>query len=306
MNNFEIKSLAPIIVFAFIRKDTLERVINSLKKNYLSKDSHLFIFIDGPRNDNDTQLSTNVKKYCESVDGFKSITIHTNKINKGLDPSIIDGVTEIINKFGKAIILEDDIITAPNFLNYMNFCLDKFENDDRIMSVSGWGIDMKIPSDYKYDAFLLGRSSSWGWATWKNRWQSIDWDIHDWNKFKKDKKSIKSFNRYGGEDMFSMLKKCMNGGNMWDIRFCYNMFKMNKYSIVPLISKTKNIGFDEFATHCKPVKFKRYTTRLDDGKQTSFNIPSSIKPDIRLIKERLKISSLKIRLITKLRNIIGF
>ena len=105
---------------------------------------------------------------------------------------------------------------------------------------------------------------------------------------------------------FSMLKKCMNGGNMWDIRFCYNMFKMNKYSIVPLISKTKNIGFNEFATHCKPVKFKRYTTRLDDGKQTSFNIPSSIKPDIRLIKERLKISSLKIRLITKLRNIIGF
>lgn len=297
--------LAPIVVFAFIRKETLEQTINTLKKNYLAKDSDLFIYIDGPRNENDIPLVMQVEQYCSSIEGFKSISIRKNEKNKGLDPSVIDGVTEVINKYGKAIILEDDIITTSNFLNYMNQCLLIFENDKRIMSISGWGIDIVLPTDYQYDAYLFGRSSSWGWATWKNRWKLIDWDIKDWSTFRRNRKHIKQFNKRGGSDMFQMLKKCMNGGNMWDIRFCYNMFKLNMYSIIPVLSKTDNIGYNELATHCKPIKYKRFTITFDESCKLDFNISTMMQPDERIIKQRLRISSFYVRLLTRLKNIIS-
>lgn len=297
--------LAPIVLFAFIRKETLEQTINTLKKNYLAKDSDLFIYIDGPRNENDIPLVMQVEQYCSSIEGFKSVSIRKNEKNKGLDPSVIDGVTEVINKYGKAIILEDDVITTSNFLNYMNQCLLIFENDKRIMSISGWGIDIVLPADYQYDAYLFGRSSSWGWATWKNRWKLIDWDIKDWSTFRRNRKHIKQFNKRGGSDMFQMLKKCMNGGNMWDIRFCYNMFKLDMYSIIPILSKTDNIGFNELATHCKPIKYKRFTITFDESCKLDFNISTMMQPDERIIKQRLRISSFYVILLTRLKNIIS-
>lgn len=297
--------LAPIVVFAFIRKETLEQTINTLKKNYLAKYSDLFIYIDGPRNENDIPLVMQVEQYCSSIEGFKSVSIRKNEKNKGLDPSVIDGVTEVINKYGKAIILEDDVITTSNFLNYMNQCLLIFENDKRIMSISGWGIDIVLPTDYQYDAYLFGRSSSWGWATWENRWKLIDWDIKDWSTFRRNRKHIKQFNKRGGSDMFQMLKKCMNGGNMWDIRFCYNMFKLDMYSIIPILSKTDNIGFNELATHCKPIKYKRFTITFDESCKLDFNISTMMQPDERIIKQRLRISSFYVRLLTRLKNIIS-
>ncbi len=298
-------TLAPIVLFAFIRKETLEQTINTLKKNYLAKDSDLFIYIDGPRNENDIPLVMQVEQYCSSIEGFKSVSIRKNEKNKGLDPSVIDGVTEVINKYGKAIILEDDVITTSNFLNYMNQCLLIFENDKRIMSISGWGIDIVLPTDYQYDAYLFGRSSSWGWATWKNRWKLIDWDIKDWSTFRRNRKHIKQFNKRGGSDMFQMLKKCMNGGNMWDIRFCYNMFKLDMYSIIPVLSKTDNIGYNELATHCKPIKYKRFTITFDESCKLDFNISTMMQPDERIIKQRLRISSFYVRLLTRLKNIIS-
>lgn len=299
------KNIAPIVVFAFVRKDTLKQVIERLRVNYLAKDSLLYIYIDGPRDEKDVPLIKDVTDYCNEIKGFKSVYIQKSHTNIGLDTSVIKGVTEVLEKHGKAIVVEDDVITAPNFLDYMNFCLDKFEDDHRIMSISGWGIDLNIPADYKYDAYLFGRSTSWGWATWIDRWVTIDWEIKDWEQFRKNRKDKKSFKAVGGNDTYGMLKKCMNGGNMWDIRFCYNMFRKKMYSVIPVVSKCDNIGFNEHAIHCKPVKFKRYSISLDNGEKISFNIPRHIEPDMRIIRQRLKISSFKVRLITKIRNIIG-
>lgn len=297
--------IAPIVVFGFVRKESLEQVICSLQKNSLSAKSDLYIFIDGPRNVNDSILVEAVSNYCNTIAGFKTVNIYRNQKNKGLDPSVIDGVTQIINIYGRAIVLEDDVIVAPNFLEYMNQCLDVFEHDERIMSISGWSIDINIPKDYPFDAYLLGRSTSWGWATWKDRWNKIDWEIKDWNTFKNNRKQRIAFNRRGGSDMFPMLKKCMNGGGMWDIRFCYHMFKNNLYSVVPIVSKTANIGFNNLAVHCKPVKYLRYKTTLDNGRKTNLSIDTTIQPNKDIIKQRLKISSVKVRLITKLKNIFS-
>lgn len=99
--------------------------------------------------------------------------------NIGLAQSVISGVTEIINKYGKAIILEDDLILHPNFLNYMDQGLEKFKDDKRILSVYGYGLKIKKPKGYQGDVYLARRSSSWGWGTWADRWIEIDWEVRD-------------------------------------------------------------------------------------------------------------------------------
>lgn len=297
--------LAPIVLFAYLRIDTLQAVVSSLLKNELALESDLFIYCDGVKTESQKEKQKTLIEYLYSIKGFKSVTVNVSDFNRGLDPSIIMGVTEIINKYGKIIVLEDDVVVASNFLLYMNQCLDEFELDSRIMSISGWGIDIERPQGYSYDVYLFGRSSSWGWGTWKDRWSSIDWEIKEWNSFSKDRKKIRAFNKRGGSDMFHMLKECMNGGNMWDIRFCYNMFVKDMYSVIPIVSKTENIGYNELAVHCKPVKFKRFTSTLDVGIKKSFMLERGMKPNMELIKQRLKISSLYIRVLTRLRNIVG-
>ena len=296
--------LAPIVVFGFIRVSTLKEVIDGLKKNPLSLNSELFIFLDGTRSADEKKLTNDVLNYCKGISGFKTVSIKQSEENEGLDPSVINGVTEIVNQYGKVIVLEDDVVPTTNFLDYMNQCLTVFEQEKKIMSISGWGIELEIPSDYKYDAYLFGRSSSWGWATWKDRWNSIDWVIPEWNNLTLFSKweLKKQINKYGGGDMYRMLKHCMEGGGMWDIRFCYSMFKLHKYSVVPVKSKTQNIGFDGLAVHCKPEKYKRYKVSPDTSGQSSFKLDKNIDIDKRIVKQRLRVSSTYIRIITKLKN----
>lgn len=188
----------------------------------------------------------------------------------------------------------------------MNQALDTYEFDNRVMSISGFGLKVKKPKNYEGDVYMFGRSSSWGWATWKDRWLSVDWDIKSWSKFTEDKQAIRKFKHFGGSDMFSMLKTCMLGGGMWDIRFCYNMFEQNRYSIIPFLSKVQNVGFGGLATHCKDIKFNRFKFDLDNMGKTSFNMPLSILPNQYIIKSRLKYQSFSLRLYSKIRNILKF
>lgn len=296
--------LAPIIVFAYLRLDTFKRVIEALQDNDLAKQSNLYIYCDGVKSEKDKIIQTPLLKFIKSITGFKTITIKISPINKGLDPSIIEGVSEVINKYGKAIILEDDIVVTTNFLSYMNHALDFFEKDTRIMSISGFGLKVKKPKYYNDDVYMFGRSTSWGWATWKNRWNNIDWDIKDWKEFSKNRKAIKKFKQRGGSDMFKMLKTCLAGGGMWDIRFCYNMFKTDTYSIIPFNSLVENIGFNDLGTHCKSVTYNRFKYTLDDGNKTLFSMSEDIQPNATIINSRLKYQSLKYRIYSKIRNIL--
>lgn len=295
--------LAPIILFAFVRLDTLMQTVSSLKNNFLAEESDLFIYIDGPKNDVQRELQKPIISYLNDLCGFKTITIKTSEHNKGLDPSIIDGVTEVINQYGKAIVLEDDVVTSRNFLCYMNKALDVYESNKTVMSISGFSMVVKKPSTYDSDVYLFGRSASWGWATWVDRWSEIDWEIRDWNSFRHNLREIRAFNKRGGSDMFKMLSQCMNGGNMWDIRFCYNMYKKKKYSVVPFISKTKNIGFNDLAEHCKPIKYNRLKSNFDYSDITEFVLPYDIEPNKTIIKSRLLYQSYLMRLYSKIRNL---
>lgn len=260
--------LAPICLFTYNRLSETTQTIEALKKNYLASQSELFIFSDGPKDEKVKSNVECVRKYLHSVNGFKSVTIFASVENKGLANSIISGVTEIIEKYGKVIVLEDDLISSPNFLNFMNQGLDFYEPNNRIFSVSGYTLDLPSLQNYKSDYYLGYRASSWGWGTWKNRWEKVSWEIQDFDRFIWNPVKHVQFLR-GGSDMSLMLWRQMKGKiDSWAIRWCYHQFKHDLLTIFPAKSKIISIGFGDSATHTK--KTNRFKTLIDTGVQESF------------------------------------
>ena len=222
-------SLAPILLFTYNRPQHTKKVIKSLENSPLATKSNLYIFCDGIKNKKDNiEVTKNkqIKKIINSIkkEKFNKITIFKEKKNKGLAKSIIDGVTGIINKYQKVIVLEDDIVINKYFLNYMNDALVFYKKEKTIFSLSGYCPYFKIPKNYKEDLFLFYRFSSWGWATWKDRWDKIKFDSKQFEKIKKNKTLKKKFN-LGGDDLYDMFYNQIKGRiNSWAIYYCFNQF----------------------------------------------------------------------------------
>lgn len=182
----------PIILFAFNRFESLKYTIDSLLQNEEAKHSVLYVFVDGPRFQRKGEVENveKVRDYVKSITGFKEVHYKFALQNKGLGNSVIKGVTEVINRYGKAIVLEDDLILAPNFLFFMNQGLDKYKEETSVFSICGYSNKVKVPKDYSYDTYFCTRSSSWGWATWADRWNSVDWELENFDKYHILKKNL--------------------------------------------------------------------------------------------------------------------
>lgn len=231
--------MAPVIIFAFNRLDALINVITSLLLNEEAQESDLFVFVDGAREGKvgERELVCSVCRYIENIVGFKSVNYTFSETNKGLGNSVIKGVTEVISRYGKAIVLEDDLILAPNFLFFMNQGLDKYKEETSVFSICGYSNKVKVPKDYSYDTYFCTRSSSWGWATWADRWNSVDWELENFDKCHILKKE---FNRWGGSDCWKMLNDWKCGRNKsWAIRFCFAQFLQKKFLYFLLQVKCK-------------------------------------------------------------------
>ncbi|MGE1130501.1 glycosyltransferase [Bacillus wiedmannii] len=244
--------LAPVIIFVYNRPEHTIQTIEALSKNELARESNIFIFSDAAKNEESVEKVKVVRDYIDSVEEkkyFKSFTITKSEVNKGLAKSVIHGVSEIISKYGKVIVLEDDLITAPDFLTYMNDALDYYCNLEKVWSISGYNIPIAFPKDYKSEIYYSYRGCSWGWATWKNRWDQVDWDVKDYVEFKSSRRLKNRFNR-GGRDMANMLDSQMEGIiDSWAIRWCYTQSKRNLLTVYPVKSRVKNIGLDGSGTH---------------------------------------------------------
>lgn len=219
---------APIILFAFNRLESLKATVASVLRNSEATESDLYVFVDGARPNKQGEMKKvhEVHEFVKTISGFKSVNYIFAKQNKGLGPSIIAGVTEVINRYGRAIVLEDDLVLSHNCLSFMNQGLDKYEKDPKVFSVCGYSNKVKVPNGYLADSYFCVRSSSWGWATWSDRWNSVDWDLMDWKKYEGMKSA---FNRWGGSDCFGMLQDWKEGRNKsWAIRFCFSQFLQKK------------------------------------------------------------------------------
>lgn len=242
-------SLAPIVIFTFNRLEHTKKTIDSLKKNILAKESEVFIFSDGAQNIEEEKRVKEVREFLQDVDGFKKVTVIESEKNNGLAKSVIGGVSQVINKYGKVIVLEDDLVTSKYFLKYMNEALDIYKKRIDIWSISGYSPEIKSPLGYEHQIYLTYRGCSWGWATWHDRWKLNDWNVSDYDLFKKDSTKKREFNR-SGTDLTPMLNDQMKGRiNSWAVRWVYNQFMQEKWTVYPTKSFVKNIGNDLSGTH---------------------------------------------------------
>lgn len=261
--------LAPIVVFAYNRADRLRKLIESLAVNPEASECVLYIFSDGPKNPESENKVNEVREYLNTLSEssfFKKVNVIKFPINKGLASSIISGVTQVMNQYGRAIIVEDDNIVAPDFLDYMNRGLAFYRDDASVWAISGFSRFMKYPKDYNHDVFVMQRISSYTWASWKDRWDRTEWEIKDYPQFLWDRSARKKFDEWG-KDRSLMLDAQVTGKiNSWAIRFEYSMVKNNMYSIAPCVSRAVCSGNDGSGTHSKK-ETHTYDTVLSDGSQ---------------------------------------
>lgn len=290
--------LAPICLFTYNRLAETQQTVSALQKNHLAGQSTLYIFSDGWKNEEAKEKVVEVRDFLKTITGFKEIIIIEGEANKGLAKSIITGVSKIIEKHGKVIVVEDDLILTESFLDFMNQSLSKYASETKVFSVSGFCLKMDPPKNYNADMFFWGRAHSWGWGTWADRWVTVDWDIKDWESFKNNPDEIKKFTSYG-TDLFKMLRNSMEGRiSSWFIRFTYNQFKQGKLTVYPCLSKVINIGFVEDATNCR--SYNRNVVNFDKSGKREFIFSDDLRilPPIR--KQMFHYKSYSYRIVGKL------
>lgn len=276
-------NLAPIALFVYNRPEHTQRTVNSLRENELASQSDLFVFSDGSKDEAGSVAVQLVRRYIWGIQGFKSVTIIERERNLGLANSVITGITKLCNEFGRVIAMEDDLLTTPDFLIFMNQALERYGTEPRIFSVSGFNFGFNGPAHYGYDAFCFYRSSSLGWGTWKDRWEQADWKMSDYDSFCTDKKLQQQFNR-GGEDLSNMLALQMHGKiDSWAIRWAYTHFKQDAFALLSFRPRVFHIGSGRSATYSRRKSFKQLP--LTGERKSEFHYPAAAKLEDHFVLE---------------------
>ena len=252
---------SPIAIFCYRR--SISQLIDTLLQNIEASNSDLFIFSDGGKNDHDSADIHQVREELDAIEGFKSITVYKASANKGLARSIIQGVSSVLADYDRVIVLEDDLLVAPYFLRFMNDALEFHQNNNTIWSISGYSPPLPTLDLYSDNCYLSPRASSWGWATWKDRWEQVDWSMRDFNDLKNDRGQVAAFNQ-GGNDMYLMLElQALGKIDSWAIRWCYSQFKHHTYSVVPKQTLILNEGFEDGkGVHCNYTTTEKLARHL--------------------------------------------
>lgn len=242
-------SLAPVAVFAYARPKHLTQLIDSLKLDQLASKTELYIFIDGARTSEQKANVNAVQTVARNVCGFLSVHCIAAKTNKGLARSIIDGVNFLLQNYERIIVLEDDLVVSPLFLQYMNDALARFADDDRVISIHAYVYPV---CDVVPEAFFLRGADCWGWGTWRRGWKLFNPDGKVLLHKLKQLDLIKEFDFNGSCKYSEMLKSQTKGQNdSWAIRWYASAFLENKLTLYPGRSLVNNVGNDNTGTHCK-------------------------------------------------------
>lgn len=251
-----VENYAPLAIFAYNRFEEFVQTISSLKKNPECSDTNLYIFIDGARNKADENSIKKIYEYCQQIIGFRELNITVRDRNIGLKANIISGVSSVIEKFGRVICLEDDIVVSSNFLNYMNSSLQKYENREDVWHINGWNVNYNFKKEQKI--FCSPVMNCWGWATWERSWKhfsdSFETNIKIWDISKRYK-----FNLSGSNSFYSQLVGNFIGrNNTWAVFWYATIFNNAGKCITPRLSLTKNIG-EKNPTHKQGMEFSNQT-----------------------------------------------
>ncbi|WP_245502969.1 glycosyltransferase family protein [Rhizobium ruizarguesonis] len=239
---------APVALFVFNRPSHMKLAVSALASNEFAAQTPLFIFSDGARNPEEQKKVDQVRQQTKNVAGFKSLTVVERNENIGLAASIIDGVSFLCEQYGRVIVLEDDLITSPDFLRFMNQGLRLYGGNSKVASIHGYAYPVaegNIPESY----FLRG-ADCWGWATWARAWRHFEPDGAKLLKLLNDRGLAAEFD-YGGNAYFlRILSDQIEGkNNSWAIRWHASAFLANMLTLYPQRSLVANSGFDGSGTH---------------------------------------------------------
>ena len=300
--------LSKIALFVYNRPVHTSRVLNSLNNNYLSEKSEVYIFSDYPKSKKDIKNVSEVRKIIKNFKGFKKKRIILRKKNFGLAKNFISGITHLLNKFEKLIILEDDNLMSPYFLTFMNDALELYKNSSKVGSISGYSYDLNTSENTTFFSSFI---PSWGWGTWKRAWKLNNLNgkflVKKINKLKK----VKQFNLDNSYDFMRILKNQASGiNNSWSIRWYASLFLKKKLALFNTQSYVKNIGFDGSGVHTPKTSIFNVKILNDYKRIKKINISIDKKYNKKLmnffkkLSKREKIINYYNRIKHKLRKII--
>ena len=241
-------TLAPILLFVYNRPLHVRNSVQSLLSNDLAKDSELYIFSDAAKYEAAKPLVDEVRTFIHSISGFKQIHFVEREENWGLARNIIDGVTRLVNEYGRVIVLEDDLITAPYFLRFMNDALETYKDEEKVGHIQACDFtkDPSLP-----DTFLIKFTGSWGWATWKRAWKHFNPNGQELLDEMLRRKLNRQFDFNGKYGFTRMLRRQIEGkNNSWAIRWNASLFLADILSLNVGKSLIQNEGFDGSGTNC--------------------------------------------------------
>lgn len=242
MNN-----LAPIVLFVYNRPWHTQQTIEALQKNELSSQSELFVYSDEAKNDDVRESVDEVRAYIDKINGFKKVTVIKRDKNWGLADSIIDGVTKVVNEYGKIIVLEDDLVTSPYFLKFMNESLEMYKNDEGVASIQGY----IYPIDELPQTFFIRGADCWGWATWQRAWNVFESSGAKLLSELQERQLEYEADFNGEYGYTKMLKDQIRGNNSsWAVRWYMSAFLKGMVTLYSGKSYIQNIGLDNTGRHC--------------------------------------------------------
>jgi len=282
--------LAPIVIFTYSRLDSLKKTIKYLKLNRLSKYSDLYIFSDHYRSRIDKESVLEVRKFLKHINGFKKIKIIFRKRNFGLSKNIVSGVSLIVKKYGKIIVLEDDILVSSNFLNYMNFALNKYQSNKKVWHINSWNYQLGKDNNFT-NTFFTRLMNCWGWGTWSDRWKYFSKDTNAiLRKF--NTKDIYGFNMDNSFNYWSQILRNKKGIiNTWAIFWYASIYKKKSLCLSPTESLSNNIGFDNFS-ESQPNELNSFYMINKDfflKKKKFFTFPNEVEENTFFFKKIISI-----------------
>ncbi|WP_321326661.1 glycosyltransferase [uncultured Parasphingorhabdus sp.] len=246
------RSLAPVALFAYARPDHLEQTLTALSAAEGARDTSVWIFSDGPKNaaaEGQVAAVRSILAEPRWQQDFAQVTIIASENNKGLARSIVEGVSRVIDQHGTVIVLEDDLLVAPDFLRFMNSALERHEQTTEVGSVTGYCPIAQPPADYPHDVYAVPRSCSHSWATWRDRWETVDWSGRDAPRLWQDRALRRRFMATGSDKLDRLGRQLAGRIDSWSIMFNLWHVINDRVALYPVRNLVQNIGFDGSGTH---------------------------------------------------------
>ncbi len=262
-----------LVVFAYKRPKHLEQTLTALAAAAGAAQFNLFVFCDGPRKSADMEAVARVRDIAQHAKGFRSVQVQASPVNLGLGRSVIEGVSAVLDQYDSVIVVEDDIEVATGFLSYMRTALKLYRDEQRVFSIAGYAPPVAGGERYG-DAFFVPRICPWGWATWRDRWRTVDWQCSEYWSFMADRRKRAQFTR-AGKDMLDMIVNQIEGeAESWAIRFDFGRYNYGDALVLyPTRSLTTNTGMDGSGEHREAST--HYELELSD--QLCFELPVLVR-----------------------------